>query len=92
MNSYAHKVDNNQKQIVDELRALGYTVANLSRAGAGIPDLVVGDSQRIVWVEVKRKGQKLTPYEQAFFNEWAECTRIIAYCTEDVLRWFGRLS
>jgi hypothetical protein len=88
---YAHAVDGNQDDMIRELEQAGLNVANLSRAGAGIPDLVVSDGLRMVWVEVKRKGQKLTVWERAFFEHWPEELRIVAYCTEDVLRWFGRV-
>lgn len=89
--SYNRKSDGNQPKIVQELRDCGLSVEVLSRVGHGIPDLMVADDERQVWVEIKEPGKKLTPYEKMFFARWPQQLRIVAECTEDVLRWFGRL-
>lgn len=89
--NYNRKPDGNQNTIIRELRGCGLTVEVLSRVGHGIPDLMVADDERQVWVEVKMPGKKLTLDEVEFFARWPRQLRIIAECTEDVLRWFGRM-
>ena len=89
--TYARSVDQNQAEIVADLRRMGYQVAITSRLGEGKPDIMVADENRQVWVEVKMPGKKLTEDEIAFHEVWPKNLRIVAYCTEDVLLWFGRL-
>lgn len=67
----AKKVDSNQKQIVSELRAEGFAVALMHRAGEGFPDLVVS---RKGWgtflVEVKAPKQKPNERQIQFYRDW----------------------
>ena len=73
-NQYAKKVDANQPEIVQALRAIGYTVTLTHRLGAGFPDILVtrGDSLIALLVEIKTpttyksKGQGLTTAEVTF--------------------------
>ena len=53
MRRRAAKVDDNQTDIVDALRAIGCSVAVTSAAGEGFPDLVIGDRGRNYLIEVK---------------------------------------
>lgn len=55
------KVDANQAEIVEGLRACGWFVEVLSDVGRGVPDLLVGG--RGIWclVEIKSPGGRLTP-------------------------------
>ena len=70
----AARVDDNQSQIVDALRAIGATVRVVTQGG-GLPDLLVGFRGHTILMEVK-DGDKppskraLTPAEQKFFDEW----------------------
>ncbi len=70
------KVDANQSEIVQALRAVGASVAITSSLGNGFPDLVVGFRQRNYLLEVK-DGNKppskrlLTEEEQRFFKTWS---------------------
>lgn len=70
----AARVDDNQSQIVEALRAIGATVRVVTQGG-GLPDLLVGFRGQTVLMEVK-DGKKppsaraLTPAEQKFFDEW----------------------
>jgi len=50
----AAKVDENQRNIVAALRAIGCSVAVTSAVGSGFPDLVVGDWGKTYLMEVKR--------------------------------------
>lgn len=70
----ANRVDANQTQIVEALRACGAYVRIISQ-GEGIPDLLVGYRGYTLLLEVKdgRKppsDRKLTPAEEKFFMEW----------------------
>lgn len=97
----AAKVDQNQAQIVRELRAMGFRVDIVHRLKK-LYDLVVTgkicDVSNIPYatatlrVEVKMPGEKLSPDEQEYWDaEPYPETLIIAYSTEDVLKWFGRI-
>jgi hypothetical protein len=68
--AYAKKVDANQAQIVEALRAAGASVTDLSRFGHGVPDLLVGYNRRVYLLEVKSADGKLTPAEERWQNEW----------------------
>lgn len=48
---YAARVDNNQKEIVAELRKRGYTVA------VGHDDILVGYQGKTYWYEIKNKNE-----------------------------------
>ncbi len=49
----AAKVDDNQKDIINALRAIGCTVQPLHAVGQGCPDLLVGFRSRNFLLEVK---------------------------------------
>jgi Holliday junction resolvase len=83
----AAKTDRNQSQMVGELRQMGFSVLLLHRVGQGCPDLLVGRGGRLLLVEVKDKGGKLTPDEKEFFDGWNEYA-IVARSSEDVLAAF----
>ena len=91
----AAKVDANQVQIRAELRALGFRVDTVSQLKR-LYDLVVtgrvfgADDVRTVRVELKQRGEGLSPAEEEYHSAepWPQ-TLLIAYCTEDILHWFG---
>lgn len=65
----AARRDSNEVQIVDALRAAGYTVQRLSEKGC--PDLLVGGRGVNVLMEVKTgPAHKLTPDETAWHADW----------------------
>lgn len=73
--SRARKTDSNQKQLVNQLRKLGMSVAVTSSLGDGFPDLVVGFRSQNFLFELKNPNlppsrRKLTPDEQTFFSIW----------------------
>jgi Holliday junction resolvase len=84
----AAQEDANQKQIVRELRAAGFTVRHTHTIGKGFPDLVVGKNGMNLLVEVKRAGKTLTADEREFFETWQGHV-IIATCAEDVVDTFN---
>lgn len=69
----AAKIDDNQKEIVQALRAVGATVQTLAAVGKGVPDLLVGHQGKTLLLEVK-DGNK-APSERRL--------------TEDQLKWHG---
>lgn len=71
MSKYARKVDGNQAEIVEALRAAGYIVHDCSRFAGGFPDLMVGSkSEVIVLLEVKMPGEQATQAEAKFHDLW----------------------
>lgn len=95
------RTDTNQTQIVRELRGVGFRVDNVSQLKR-LYDLVVtgrtGSASRwqgevlTLRVEIKIKGEGLSPAEQEYWDaEPFPDTLIIAYETEDILKWFFRI-
>ena len=69
----AARIDDNQIEIVQALRAAGATVQSLAGVGVGVPDLLVGYQGKTLLFEIK-DGRK-SPSERRL--------------TEDQLRWHG---
>lgn len=89
-----HRVDNNQKQIINELRKYEcLSVHDTSALGEGFPDIVIGfknmDMSYNLLVEIKSDGGKLTESEQNFHLGWHGDV-IIAYSTQDIFSHFKR--
>lgn len=95
------KPDKNQRQIIDELEALGFDVDRICDL-PGMFDLVVSgkkiqqgfDNQistiAAVRVEVKSEKGKLNETEQKYWDNQLHDNLIIARNTKDVTDWFGR--
>lgn len=70
------KIDDNQKKIVQALRAMGATVEpRLARIGGGVPDILVGYKGVNILMEIKdgnkpKSQRKLTPDEIEWANKW----------------------
>lgn len=64
------RVDGNHAAIVAALRAAGRRVLDLSRVGAGVPDLLVFYGGHFIMMEVKAGKGKLTPAQAAFAMQW----------------------
>ena len=74
----ACKVDLNQKEIVDGLRAIsGVTVEVLSGVGSGVPDIMVGKGGYNYFMEIKGDKGKLTPDQIKWHSEWAGQVAIV---------------
>lgn len=92
----ANQRDANQSEIVQGLTALGFSVADLSRVGGGIPDLIVAGTHRAtgqqvnLLVEIKTATGKLRPGQVEFIQEWSGPV-LIARTLDDILRWFGAI-
>lgn len=71
----AAKVDQNQAQVVKDLRAVGCSVLPLHAVGKGCPDLLVAYGMKNHLLEVKDgskppSARKLTPAQEKFHAEW----------------------
>ena len=73
----AAKVDANHKQIVAALRKIGCEVQDLSRMGNGVPDLMAKLRFRIMWLEVKSPGGRLTPHQVKWHLRWSPHVAIV---------------
>lgn len=88
---YSAKVDDNQPQIVKELRALGYSVKPVHQIKK-FADILVGDPKtKTNWLfEIKDpakppSARKLTEGEQEFWDDWQGQIDLIE-TTEDAVR------
>ena len=71
----AAKIDANQREIVEALRAAGATVQSLATVGDGCPDLLVGRQGRNLLLEVKDGSKppsrrRLTVDEHNWHRHW----------------------
>ncbi len=86
------KPDGNQKQIVSDLQELGFQVDDVHGCRGLGYDIVVSWRGASLRVEIKNAGGTLTPAEKKYHAESKhQETLIIAYNTNDILRWFGRV-
>lgn len=82
------KIDNNQRDIVIGLRAVGAKVAITSNVGDGFPDLLVKFRSILYLLEVKSKGGRLTQDEREFYDDWQDVTMVV-YSLDDALKAIG---
>lgn len=73
----AHKVDDNQGEIVQALRDVGATVQSLASVGSGCPDLVCGFRGQNYLLEVKAPKGRLTVFEAAWHEEWSGAVSVV---------------
>ena len=62
--------DHNQLDIIKAFESLGCSVFDLSNAGGGLCDLLVGLVGVNLLVEIKKPKGKLTPAQTDFFKTW----------------------
>jgi len=89
MSKYARRIDANQNDIVNALRACG-AVVRIVTQGDGIPDLLVGYRGYTLLLEVKDgnkspSARTLTESEQKFFDEWSGGMVAIVNSAEEAL-------
>jgi hypothetical protein len=82
----AAKVDANQAQIVQALRAAGASVHSLASLGRGMPDLLVGYGGKTALMEVKDGAGQLRPLQEAFAMNWHGGTLATVRDVEGALR------
>lgn len=66
----AKRVDQNQKDIVRDLRKCGYSVIDLSRIGNGIPDILVSGPSDMWLCEIKSAFGRLNPLQERWHLGW----------------------
>ena len=72
---YAARRDNNSSEMITALKLAGYNVVDYSRAGLGIPDLLVTrklpqNHLFICWLEVKSDKGRLSPSQIPAQSIW----------------------
>ena len=82
MRGFAHRIDENQPELVSAFRAMGCSVWITSRLGQGAPDLVVRKFSQVRLIEVKNpkkppSERALTKDEQEFQKAWAPVYHVI---------------
>lgn len=78
----AARTDDNQNEIVEDLRRVGASVAITSVIGAGFPDIVVGYRGNNYLIEIKDGSKppsrrRLTPDEQEFHDLWRGTVAVV---------------
>lgn len=83
----AKRVDRNQAEIVDALRAIGATVITLHAVGEGVPDLLVGAYGKTHLLEIKNRTARgrLTPRQVQWVADWRGADVHIVYDVAEAL-------
>lgn len=99
MRRYAAKVDENQPEIVEALRAVGATVTPLHTVGGGVPDLLCGFRGVTYLLEVKvpvgkrdPKPAKTTEDQDRWFSVWRGDRVRIVTSVDQALRAIGAIT
>ena len=71
------KTDKNQREIVDGLRKMGFSVQVLSRVGQGFPDIMVGGFGRNFLFEVKSEHGRVNEKQIEWFSCWKGQAKVI---------------
>ena len=79
---YANKRDANEKEIVQELEARGYSVTKMDKP----VDLLIGKHGRTWCAEVKMEGGKLTKSQVDFYAAWRG-NHLILRSIQDAAEW-----
>lgn len=71
----AARIDQNQPEIIAELKARGFSVLDMSSLGNGSPDIAVGSHKANYFFEIKnpnvpKSDRQLTDKERAFHEAW----------------------
>jgi hypothetical protein len=77
LSKWKRKADSNHSEITAAYRKIGARVLDLSRAGGGVPDLLVGYRGTLWLVEIKTETGKLNALQQAFHALWKGYTHIV---------------
>jgi hypothetical protein len=84
----AARTDGNHREIIAALRAVGCSVFDVSRMGQGAPDIVVSFAGRSIFLELKMKGETLTPMER----DWHAATRATVAVVHSVAEAFEAMG
>ncbi len=92
---FAARRDENEPEIIEALRAAGWSVQQINEPG--FPDLVVARGQRVFLMEVigdakaKKYPHGLTPTQVQFHRAWQGMIHLVRSVDDalDALRWTG---
>ena len=96
MPRHARRVDNNQNEIVAELRQIGASVIDLSAVGGGVCDLLVGYRRQTYLMEIKNLetdyGKRgLNKNQKDLADEWRGSVIHVVYSKDEALKIIGAL-
>jgi len=80
----AKKIDLNQPEIVEGLRAMGASVTSLAPIGAGCPDLLVGWKGRNLLMEVKQEQETFTAPQKLWHKHWQGSAHVVRSIAEAI--------
>lgn len=85
-----NRTDKNQSEIVKVLQQVGASVHDLSQAGEGVPDLLVGYFGKNYLIEVKDENKKIRlTSAQKIFHEFWKGKVYIVQTKEEALKILG---
>lgn len=73
----AAKVDANQSEIVEALRAAGISVVSLASLGRGVPDILAASGTDAWLIEIKGPKGTLTVDQQKWIEAWTGVVHIV---------------
>jgi hypothetical protein len=86
------KVDQNQQEIVNIAKKMGFSVQSLAKLGGGIPDLLLGRQGKNYLIEIKSgKYTTLTPKQEEWHKAW-NGQKIIIRTPLDFYEWEKSIS
>jgi len=85
-----HRADDNQRELVDFMRAVGCSVLILSQVGNGCPDLLVGWKGQNYLFEVKTETGRLSDRQKDFKECWRGKPPVVIRNIEDVVEWLNK--
>ncbi len=86
------RVDNNQPEIVEALRAAGCTIQSLASVGAGCPDILAGRAGQTYLLEIKSSpSARLTCFERLWHANWTGRPVAVVSSIEEALHAVGLL-
>lgn len=88
---YGKKVDSNHGYIVQGLKALRFSVCDLSGVGQGVPDLIVGYRGVNVLVEIKSNRKNGLTFSQKEWHRTWQGSVIVAHELYEILITFANL-
>lgn len=87
----AAKIDLNQPEIVEALRAVGVSVVSLASIGQGCPDLIAAKGDKAWLIEVKGPKGTLTDDQKRFILNWSGTVHIIR-TPDEALKLVGEIE
>ena len=85
----AARVDDNHREVIAALRQVGASVMDLSRVGAGCPDICAGFRGRNILIEIKDgnkppSARKLTDAQDDWHAQWNGSAYVVTSAEEAV--------